>query len=128
MASPAANPQFTFQTTFSRRRGFQRSFFCSCGRPLDARLSRCRTCAWEVPYSRRYFGGQRASVLERDGRRCQSCGSPQVLHVHHRRPGVHEREWLVTLCAGCHARVHRLQALRFWLPKRQFEFEAPRHE
>jgi hypothetical protein len=36
--------------------------------------------------------------------------------VHHRRKGVHDPQWLVTLCAACHARVHRL-ALRCWLPE-----------
>lgn len=23
---------------------------------------------------------------------------------------------MITLCARCHARVHRLQAIRYWLP------------
>jgi hypothetical protein len=105
------------QTAFPRSLGFQRSFFCACGRPLETRLSLCRSCAWEVSYSRRHFGGHRTAVLERDERRCQSCGAGQLLPVHHRRPGIHEREWLVTLCAGCHARVHRVQSLRFWLPR-----------
>ena len=104
------------QTAFPRRRGCQRSFFCSCGQPLEARLSVCRACAWEVPYSRRYFGGHRADILARDARGCRTCGSSRVLQVHHRRPGVHQPEWLVTLCAGCHARVHRLRSLRYWLP------------
>ena len=63
------------QSTFPQRRGVQRSFFCACGRPLDSRLSRCRSCAWEIPYSRRRFGGHRAAVLARDARRCRSCGA-----------------------------------------------------
>jgi len=33
----------------------------------------------------------------------------------HRRPGDHTQ--LVTLCAGCHARVHRTLILRRWLPE-----------
>jgi hypothetical protein len=37
------------------------------------------------------------------------------LNVHHRRPGDHTQ--LVTLCAGCHARVHRTQILGRWLPE-----------
>jgi hypothetical protein len=37
------------------------------------------------------------------------------LHVHHRHPGDHTQ--LVTLCAGCHARVHRTRVLRRWLPE-----------
>jgi len=35
------------------------------------------------------------------------------LNVHHRHPGDHAQ--LVTLCAGCHARVHRTRILRRWL-------------
>jgi hypothetical protein len=37
------------------------------------------------------------------------------LNVHHRRPGDHTQ--LVTLCAGCHARVHRSRILGRWLPE-----------
>ena len=114
-------------TAFPRRRGFQRGLFCACGRPLEARLIRCRVCAWEVPYSRRYFGGHRAAILARDGHRCRTCGGGQTLHVHHRRPGVQEPEWLVTLCAGCHARVHRLQRLRVWLPVTLLSYWEEQH-
>jgi len=39
------------------------------------------------------------------------------LHVHHRKPGVNDRAWLITVCAGCHARLHRLAALRIWIPE-----------
>ncbi len=124
-ASRPARPPI--QTTFPRRRGFQRSFFCSCGRPLDTRLSVCRACAWEVRYSRRCFGGYRSDVLERDARCCRTCGSSHVLHVHHRRPGVHEPEWLVTLCASCHARIHRLQAIRSYLPPVLLPFWEEQH-
>jgi hypothetical protein len=35
--------------------------------------------------------------------------------VHHRRRGDHTQ--LVTLCAGCHARVHRSRILRRWQPE-----------
>jgi hypothetical protein len=42
--------------------------------------------------------------------------------VHHRRPGVHDPDWLITLCAGCHARVHRLGRLRHWLPESLLRF------
>ena len=124
--APASPAPVRWQTAFPRRRGFQRSFFCACGRPLDSRLSRCRACAWELPYSARYFGGHRSAVLARD-RCCRVCGAESLLHVHHRRPGVHDPEWLVTLCAGCHARVHRLAALRCWLPPVFLEFWEEQH-
>ena len=65
--------------------------------------------------SRRNFAGQRDAVLARDGRRCQACGSNSKLAVHHRRQGVHQPRHLITLCAACHARVHRLGAVIHWL-------------
>ncbi len=50
-------------------------------------------------------------ILERDGWRCQACGSMQNLQVHHlklrSRSGGDEEQNLITLCAECHERVHR---------------------
>jgi 5-methylcytosine-specific restriction endonuclease McrA len=50
-------------------------------------------------------------VLERDGWRCQACGSMQHLQVHHLKPRSHSgsdvEHNLITLCAECHARMHR---------------------
>ena len=50
-------------------------------------------------------------VLERDGWRCQVCGSMQCLQVHHlqfrSQSGGDEEQNLITLCAQCHAQVHR---------------------
>ena len=49
-------------------------------------------------------------VLERDGWRCQMCGSMQHLQVHHLKFRSHSgsdvEQNLITLCAECHARVH----------------------
>lgn len=49
-------------------------------------------------------------VLERDGWRCQFCGSMQNLQVHHLKyrsqSGGDEEPNLITLCAECHAAVH----------------------
>jgi 5-methylcytosine-specific restriction endonuclease McrA len=53
----------------------------------------------------------RQQILRRDGWRCQSCGTMTNLEVHHRkfrsRSGDDSEENLITLCAACHARVHR---------------------
>jgi ATP-dependent DNA helicase RecQ len=53
----------------------------------------------------------RQQVLRRDGWRCQSCGTMSNLEVHHRQfrnhSGADSEENLITLCAACHARVHR---------------------
>ena len=49
-------------------------------------------------------------VMERDGWRCQACGSIQNLQVHHLKfrsqSGSDEEHNLITLCAECHARMH----------------------
>jgi 5-methylcytosine-specific restriction endonuclease McrA len=50
-------------------------------------------------------------VLERDGWRCQNCGTSECLQVHHIRSrsllGDDTDENLITLCAECHSKVHR---------------------
>jgi 5-methylcytosine-specific restriction endonuclease McrA len=50
-------------------------------------------------------------ILERDGWRCQVCGSMQHLQVHHLKfrsqSGGDEEQNLITLCAECHEQVHR---------------------
>jgi 5-methylcytosine-specific restriction endonuclease McrA len=49
-------------------------------------------------------------VLERDGWRCQSCGSLTDLQVHHIRSrsqlGDDAESNLITLCAQCHQMIH----------------------
>ena len=49
-------------------------------------------------------------ILERDGWRCQVCGSMQNLQVHHLKRRSHSgsdvEQNLITLCAECHERVH----------------------
>jgi 5-methylcytosine-specific restriction endonuclease McrA len=49
-------------------------------------------------------------VLERDGWRCQKCGSLKDLQVHHQtyrsRQGNDSLANLVTLCAYCHMQEH----------------------
>lgn|SRR6266849_659609 len=49
-------------------------------------------------------------VLERDGWRCQECGSMKGLQVHHMKRrgqlGGDEVGNLITLCNGCHGRCH----------------------
>ncbi len=50
-------------------------------------------------------------VLQRDGWRCQVCGSMQNLQVHHLKlrsqSGGDEEQNLITLCVECHERAHR---------------------
>jgi 5-methylcytosine-specific restriction endonuclease McrA len=52
----------------------------------------------------------RKLVLERDGWRCQDCGSVKNLQVHHLKTrsqlGGDTMQNLITLCVSCHAKVH----------------------
>jgi 5-methylcytosine-specific restriction endonuclease McrA len=49
-------------------------------------------------------------ILDRDGWRCQQCGSQKNLQVHHiqfrSRLGNDQGDNLITLCAVCHKRLH----------------------
>ncbi|MGH9622714.1 MAG: HNH endonuclease [Bryobacteraceae bacterium] len=94
----------------------QRNLFCPCGRGLPAIAGLCRPCSRAAAYSRQRFAGLRDQILERDGFRCRACGASGRLHVHHRQPGVNEPDLLITVCARCHVRLHRLLALRRWIP------------
>jgi len=52
----------------------------------------------------------RQRVLERDGWRCQNCGSSKYLHVHHQtrrsKLGDDALDNLITLCVTCHQKQH----------------------
>src|SRR5215471_15470665 len=78
---------------------------CCCGRRGAAVAGLCLPCYRQRRYSALFFGGNRDLALERDGRACRGCQTQHYLNVHHRRRGDHTQ--LVTLCAGCHAPVHR---------------------
>ena len=46
--------------------------------------------------------------------------------VHHRHPR-HTYDSLITLCAACHARLHRLGAIHRWVPEPLLELWAEQH-
>jgi 5-methylcytosine-specific restriction endonuclease McrA len=52
----------------------------------------------------------RRQVLERDGWRCQNCGSMRELQPHHLKfrsnAGNDAERNLITLCQACHSSVH----------------------
>ncbi len=85
---------------------------CGCGEPAATGAGLCRLCARRVRLSRERFGGLREPVLRRDGYRCRGCGELNrgALIVHHRWPGRTLLWLLVTLCRGCHVKVHRRKA------------------
>jgi hypothetical protein len=53
--------------------------------------------------------------LERDGYRCRVCGASgrdkRSIVVHHRVPGRSVLNLMISLCPGCHSRVHRTIAV-----------------
>jgi 5-methylcytosine-specific restriction endonuclease McrA len=60
--------------------------------------------------NRESYDRLRHEVLSRDGWKCQSCGSMSNLEVHHQQfrsqGGRNSEENLITLCTGCHSRLH----------------------
>ncbi len=114
---------------FSKAR--QKILFCECGEAVPAIAGFCVRCYRDRAHSRRYFAGHRDAVLARDGGKCRCCGAGKPdgsrLPVHHRSPGDHREELLVTLCAACHARVHRRLRQRGWLPERLLELWCEQH-
>ena len=52
----------------------------------------------------------RWQIFQRDGWRCQHCGSMSELQSHHIRFRSHlgddRKENLITVCANCHGRLH----------------------
>ena len=56
------------------------------------------------------YGQLRIRTLQRDGWKCQSCGSGINLQVHHLRfrgrLGSDVADNLITLCADCHSKEH----------------------
>ena len=119
---PSPSARFVSATPARRRilrrwqRARQAALFCACGEASPVTAGLCKPCYRTRWRDRRYFGGQRDQVLERDCRQCQLCSGTHTLNVHHRRPGQNAADQLLTLCAGCHARIHRLQSIRRWLP------------
>jgi len=63
--------------------------------------------------NRRRFGGNKYLVFERDGYKCQICGSRNHILVHHKDENNHTKEIpnhgitnLETLCRSCHTAIH----------------------
>ena len=119
-------PEMTAEA-LKRVPAWQPSLFCGCGDALPALRGLCRRCYWRSRNSCRRFGGRRERVLARDGFGCAVCGSREHIVVHHRRPGNHDPRMLVSLCAACHARVHRTRAMRRWLPEALVPLWAEQH-
>jgi 5-methylcytosine-specific restriction endonuclease McrA len=69
-------------------------------------------------------------VIARDHGVCRVCGRPgsgKRIHVHHRRLGVTQERFLITLCPGHHALVHRLKVVDRLLPALVLELWREQH-
>lgn len=70
-------------------------------------------------------------VLERDGYRCRPCDSPgrdkRSIVVHHRVHGKSVLSRMLSLCPGCHAKVHRNRAVLSVMPPLLLELWREQH-
>ncbi|MDQ2844263.1 MAG: HNH endonuclease [Acidobacteriota bacterium] len=80
----------------------------------------CSTCYALKRQDEERFGGFREAVLERDGYCCRVCGAwgrdKRSITVHHRVPGKSVLHLMISLCPGCHAKVHRTKMVLTELP------------
>lgn len=97
------------------KRSVQRAMHCRCGKEKMLAHGMCATCYTLRRQDAAHFGGLRETVLERDGYRCRACDAPgrgkRAITVHHREPGKSILHRMISLCPGCHAKVHRTKVV-----------------
>lgn len=99
--------------TISVSRTSQLVLLCACGAAGTRARGMCSSCYFAWRHDQQFFDGLRQEALLRDARRCTVCGSAAGIVVHHRRAGINRQRLLVTLCRGCHVRVHHLKRAYF---------------
>lgn len=109
----------------------QRVLHCPCGKPKILAVGLCSTCYTLKRQDEEYFGGLREAVLERDGYRCRVCDASgrdkRSIIVHHRIPGRSNLKLMLSLCPGCHAKVHRTKAALSAMPPLLLELWREQH-
>ena len=109
----------------------QRSLHCQCGNRKILAMGLCPTCYSLKRQDQEYFGGLREQVLERDEYRCRVCEVPgrdkRSITVHHRIPGKSVLNLMISLCPGCHAKVHRTKAVLSQMPPLLLELWREQH-
>ena len=109
----------------------QRVMHCPCGNAKVLALGMCATCYTLKRQDDEYFGGLREAVLERDGYRCRVCDASgrdkRSIIVHHRVPGKSVLKLMLSLCPGCHAKVHRTKAALSAMPPLLLELWREQH-
>ena len=109
--------------------GFQKKqipLCCPCGELELYRRGLCQVCYHRRRRSRSRFSGRREEILARDRHLCRVCRARYPLVVHHRRPS-NLSSTLITLCRGCHARLHQLRTINRWVPDMLVELWAEQH-
>jgi hypothetical protein len=113
------------------KRGSQGVLYCPCGRDKIIANGHCPTCYTLKRQDEAYFGGLREAVLERDGYACWACGASgrdkRSITVHHRVPGRSLLHLMISLCPGCHAKVHRTKAVLAPMPALLVELWREQH-
>jgi hypothetical protein len=109
----------------------QRVMHCPCGNAKVLALGLCSTCYTLKRQDEEYFGGLREAVLERDGYRCRVCDASgrdkRSIIVHHRVPGKSVLNLMLSLCPGCHAKIHRTKAVLSAMPPLLLELWREQH-
>ena len=109
----------------------QRVMHCPCGNSKVLALGLCATCYTLKRQDEEYFGGLREAVLKRDGYRCRVCDASgrdkRSIIVNHRRPGKSVLNRMLSLCPGCHAKVHRTKAVLSAMPSLLLELWREQH-
>ena len=113
------------------KRGLQRSLYCRCGRQRVLANGMCATCYTLRRQDEAHFNGLREVVLERDGYCCRVCGASgrnkRSITVHHRKPGRSVLHLMISLCPGCHAKVHKTKAVLAEMPPLLLELWREQH-
>ncbi len=93
------------------KRHRQQVMHCPCGNVKVLALGLCTTCYTLRRQEEEYFGGLREVVLQHDGYRCRVCDASGrdkcSITLHPRVPGKSLLRFMLSLCPGCHAKVHR---------------------
>jgi len=104
---------------------------CPCGKPKVLAMGLCSTCYTLKRQDEEYFGGLREAVLECDGYRCRVCDASgrdkRSITVHHRIPGRSVLNLMLSLCPGCHAKIHRTKAVLSAMPPLLLELWRKQH-
>jgi 5-methylcytosine-specific restriction endonuclease McrA len=86
--------------------------WASCGKGTN-QMERLRQKQPRLRLDPEKYDALKIQVLDRDGWRCQDCGTAEMLQVHHLNPrsnlGNDASDNLITLCVDCHKRRHGIK-------------------